>query len=38
MTVSDITTTVQGHPQEVTLGPADGMPRDFAVNLDRLTV
>jgi mRNA interferase MazF len=36
VTVAELTTTVRGHAQEVALGPADGMPRDCVVNLDRL--
>ncbi|MGH9464289.1 MAG: type II toxin-antitoxin system PemK/MazF family toxin [Thermoanaerobaculia bacterium] len=36
VTVAPITTTVRGVPSEVPLGPADGMPRECAANLDHL--
>ena len=36
VTVAPITTTIRDIPTEVLLGPADGMPRDCAVNLDHL--
>jgi len=36
VTVAPITTTVRSIPTEVALSPADGMPRDCAVNLDHL--
>ncbi|MGI9032568.1 MAG: type II toxin-antitoxin system PemK/MazF family toxin [Acidimicrobiales bacterium] len=36
ITIAEVTTTVRGHAQEVSLGPVDGMPRDCVVNLDRL--
>jgi mRNA interferase MazF len=36
VTVAPITSTVRGIPTEVFLGPADGMPRDCAVNLDHV--
>jgi mRNA interferase MazF len=36
VTVAPITSTVRGIPSEVALGPADGVPRECAVNLDHL--
>ena len=36
VTVAPITTTIRGIPSEVSLGPADGMPRACAVNCDHL--
>jgi mRNA interferase MazF len=36
LTVAPVTSTVRGIPSEVTLGAADGMPRDCAANLDHL--
>jgi mRNA interferase MazF len=36
VTIAEVTTTVRGHAQEVSLGPADGMPRECVANLDRL--
>jgi mRNA interferase MazF len=36
VTVAPITATIRDIPTEVTLGTADGMPRDCAVNLDHL--
>jgi len=36
VTVAPITTTIRDIPTEVVLGPADGMPRDCAINLDHL--
>ncbi len=36
VTVAPITSTVRGIPSEVRLGPADGMPRECAANLDHL--
>lgn len=36
ITIAEVTTTVRGHPQEVSLGPDDGMPRNCVINLDRL--
>lgn len=36
ITIAEVTTTVRGHPQEVSLGLEDGLPRDCVVNLDRL--
>jgi len=34
--VAPITSTIREIPTEVVLGPADGMPRDCAVNLDHV--
>lgn len=36
VSVAPITTTIRDIPSEVVLGPADGMPRDCAVNLDHV--
>jgi mRNA interferase MazF len=36
VTIAPITSTVRGIPSEVPLGPADGVPRDCAVNLDHV--
>lgn len=36
VTVAPVTTTIREIPTEVVLGPADGMPRDCAVNLDHV--
>ncbi|HLE83106.1 MAG TPA: type II toxin-antitoxin system PemK/MazF family toxin [Thermoanaerobaculia bacterium] len=36
VTVAPITSTLRGIPTEVLLGPADGMPRDCAINLDHV--
>jgi mRNA interferase MazF len=36
VTVAPITSTVRGIPSEVALGPADGVPRECAVNLDHV--
>jgi mRNA interferase MazF len=36
VTVAPVTSTVRGIPSEVPVGPADGMPRRSAVNLDHL--
>jgi mRNA interferase MazF len=36
VTVAPITTTIRDIPTEVPLSPADGMPRDCAVNLDHV--
>lgn len=36
VTVAPITSTIRDVPTEVTLGAADGMPRDCAVNLDHV--
>lgn len=36
VTVAPITSTLREIPTEVALGPADGMPRDCAVNLDHV--
>ena len=36
VTVAPITTTVRDIPSEVLLGPADGLPRECAVNLDHV--
>jgi len=36
VTVAPITTTIRDIPSEVLLDPADGMPRNCAVNLDHL--
>ncbi|HEX5758988.1 MAG TPA: type II toxin-antitoxin system PemK/MazF family toxin [Thermoanaerobaculia bacterium] len=35
-TVAPVTSTIRNIPSEVQLSPADGMPRDCAVNLDHL--
>jgi mRNA interferase MazF len=37
VTVAPVTTRVRGIPAEVALGPAEGMPRACAVNLDSIT-
>jgi mRNA interferase MazF len=36
ITVAPITSTIRDIPSEVVLSPADGVPRDCAVNLDHL--
>lgn len=36
VTVAPVTSTIRDIPTEVLLGPADGMPRDCAVNADHL--
>ena len=36
VTVAPVTTTVRDIPSEVPLTPADGVPRDCAVNLDHI--
>ena len=36
VTIAPITTTIRDIPTEVVLTPADGMPRDCAINLDHL--
>lgn len=36
VTIAPITTTVRDIPSEVVLGPADGMPRACAINLDHV--
>ena len=36
VTIAPITSTVRGIPSEVTLGRADGLPRDCAINLDHV--
>jgi mRNA interferase MazF len=36
VTVAPITSTLRGIPTEVLLGPADGMERDCAINLDHV--
>lgn len=36
VTVAPVTATVRGIPSEVVLGPADGMRKECAVNLDHL--
>jgi mRNA interferase MazF len=36
VTVAPITSTIREIPSEVVIGPADGMPRDCAVNLDHM--
>jgi mRNA interferase MazF len=36
VTIAPVTTTIREIPTEVVLGPADGMPRDCAVNLDHV--
>lgn len=36
VTVAPITSTIRDIPSEVLLGPADGMPKDCAVNLDHI--
>jgi mRNA interferase MazF len=36
VTVAPVTSTVRGIPSEVPVGPADGMPRLSAINLDHL--
>ncbi len=37
VTVAPIITRIRGIPVEVALGPKDGMPRDWVVNLDTVT-
>ncbi|MEK6643744.1 MAG: type II toxin-antitoxin system PemK/MazF family toxin [Planctomycetota bacterium] len=36
LTIAPITSTIRDIPSEVMLTPADGMPRDCAINLDHL--
>lgn len=36
--VAEITTTIRGIPQEVPVGPAEGLPRPCVVNLDNVHV
>ena len=36
VTIAPITSTIRGIPSEVILSPADGMPRECAVNLDHV--
>jgi mRNA interferase MazF len=36
VTIAPITSTIRDIPSEVLLGPADGLPRDCAINLDHL--
>ena len=36
VTIASITTRIRNIPSEVFLGPADGMPQECAINLDRL--
>ncbi len=36
VTVAPVTSTIRDIPSEVRLTPADGMPRDCAVNLDHI--
>jgi len=36
ITVAELSRTVRGIPSEVTLGPADGLPRRCALNTDNL--
>lgn len=36
ITVAEVSTTVRGIPSEVSLGPADGLPRKCAANADNL--
>lgn len=36
VTVAPVTSTVRDIPSEVVLTPADGMPRDCAINVDHL--
>lgn len=36
VTVAPITSTIRDIPSEVLLSPADGMPRDCAINLDHV--
>jgi len=36
VTVAPITSTIRDIPTEVVLGPADGMPRECAANLDHV--
>jgi len=36
VTIAPITSTVRDIPSEVLLGPADGLPRECAVNLDHV--
>lgn len=36
VTIAPITSTVRDIPSEVALGPADGLPRECAVNLDHV--
>lgn len=35
--VAPVTTRIRGIPSEVTLGPAEGLPRECVANLDTLT-
>lgn len=37
VTIAPVTTRVRGLPVEVALGPADGLPKACAVNLDTIT-
>lgn len=37
VTVAPLSTTVRAIPVEVALGPADGLPKPCAINLDSLT-
>ena len=36
VTIAPVTTRIRGIPAEVRLGPADGLPRACAVNLDNI--
>jgi len=36
--IAEVTTTIRGIPQEVSLGRAEGMPRKSVVNLDNVHV
>lgn len=36
VTVAPVTSTIRDIPTEILLGPADGMPKDCAVNADHL--
>ena len=36
VTIAPITSTIRDIPSEVALGPADGLPRECAMNLDHL--
>jgi len=36
VTIAPVTSTVRDIPTEILLGPADGMPKDCAVNADHL--
>lgn len=36
VTIAPITSTIRDIPSEVALGPADGLPRECAVNLDHV--